>query len=232
MSKSATHNASHKMKLFAPSPHLKFVSVLFSSRDHPTSPHWSYLRHSPRHDYPTKNKPRHQETSSATPRLFQSPCPDCTMFNYRDGADQAAQAQSGAAGGQGNKRPRTAAMYQRKRAVTACQSCRLRKTKCDNVRPACGFCSNNGAQCIYPGPETSDYSTSVFRSLIGSGYILLILLTQFRPGQLDHPGSPQPCCHTLGVSTSSSHRPAFRYFTTSLGEFHLCEFSSFCCSFC
>ncbi|KAI8672282.1 Zn(2)-C6 fungal-type domain-containing protein [Fusarium sp. Ph1] len=81
------------------------------------------------------------------------------MFNYRDGADQAPQAQSGAAGGQGNKRPRTAAMYQRKRAVTACQSCRLRKTKCDNVRPACGFCSKNGAQCIYPGPETSDYST-------------------------------------------------------------------------
>ncbi|RSL43296.1 hypothetical protein CEP53_011770 [Fusarium sp. AF-6] len=80
------------------------------------------------------------------------------MFNYRD-ADAAPQAQSGAAGGRGNKRPRTAAMYQRKRAVTACQSCRLRKTKCDNLRPSCGFCSKNGAQCIYPGPETSDYST-------------------------------------------------------------------------
>uniref|UniRef100_A0A0D2XPI6 Zn(2)-C6 fungal-type domain-containing protein n=1 Tax=Fusarium oxysporum (strain Fo5176) TaxID=660025 RepID=A0A0D2XPI6_FUSOF len=34
--------------------------------------------------------------------------------------------------GQSNKRQRTAAMYHRKRAVTACQSCRLRKTKCDN----------------------------------------------------------------------------------------------------
>ncbi|KAF4342399.1 vegetative cell wall gp1 [Fusarium beomiforme] len=62
--------------------------------------------------------------------------------------------------GRGNKRPRTAAMYNRKRAVTACQSCRLRKTKCDNVRPACGFCSRNGAQCVYPGSGTdSDYSS-------------------------------------------------------------------------
>ncbi|KAJ4161008.1 hypothetical protein NW765_005858 [Fusarium oxysporum] len=62
--------------------------------------------------------------------------------------------------GQGNKRQRTAAMYHRKRAVTACQSCRLRKTKCDNVRPVCGFCSRNGAQCVYPGSgPDSDYSS-------------------------------------------------------------------------
>ncbi|KAF5687273.1 oleate-activated transcription factor 1 [Fusarium circinatum] len=62
--------------------------------------------------------------------------------------------------GQGNKRQRTAAMYHRKRAVTACQSCRLRKTKCDNVRPVCGFCSRSGAQCVYPGSgPDSDYSS-------------------------------------------------------------------------
>ncbi|KAF5568269.1 vegetative cell wall gp1 [Fusarium napiforme] len=62
--------------------------------------------------------------------------------------------------GQGNKRQRTAAMYHRKRAVTACQSCRLRKTKCDNVRPVCGFCSRSGAQCVYPGSgPDGDYSS-------------------------------------------------------------------------
>ncbi|KAF4437259.1 heterokaryon incompatibility [Fusarium acutatum] len=62
--------------------------------------------------------------------------------------------------GQGNKRQRTAAMYHRKRAVTACQSCRQRKTKCDNVRPVCGFCSRSGAQCVYPGSGSdSDYSS-------------------------------------------------------------------------
>ncbi|KAF5622962.1 heterokaryon incompatibility protein [Fusarium sp. NRRL 52700] len=67
---------------------------------------------------------------------------------------------SSAQQGQGNKRQRTAAMYHRKRAVTACQSCRLRKTKCDNVRPTCGFCSRSGAQCVYPGSgPDSDYSS-------------------------------------------------------------------------
>ncbi|KAL0937151.1 uncharacterized protein CTRU02_206882 [Colletotrichum truncatum] len=37
----------------------------------------------------------------------------------------------------------------RKRAVTACQFCRLRKTKCDNVRPICGFCQHHRAVCVY-----------------------------------------------------------------------------------
>ncbi|KAM5345649.1 hypothetical protein ACJ41O_011510 [Fusarium nematophilum] len=83
------------------------------------------------------------------------------MFSYGnpEQSDPASQAPPGADGGQGNKRQRTAAMYHRKRAVTACQSCRLRKTKCDNVRPVCGFCSRNGAQCVYPGADTNDYST-------------------------------------------------------------------------
>ncbi|PVH72481.1 hypothetical protein DL98DRAFT_470364 [Cadophora sp. DSE1049] len=39
--------------------------------------------------------------------------------------------------------------YTRKRAVTACVRCRARKTKCDNQRPACGFCTSVGASCDY-----------------------------------------------------------------------------------
>ncbi|KAJ5613273.1 hypothetical protein N7510_006467 [Penicillium lagena] len=55
--------------------------------------------------------------------------------------------------------PSTQAMsYPRKRAVAACQLCRRRKTKCDNVRPTCGFCENIGASCVYQAPET-DYSS-------------------------------------------------------------------------
>ncbi|OGE47361.1 hypothetical protein PENARI_c048G03842 [Penicillium arizonense] len=55
--------------------------------------------------------------------------------------------------------PSTQAMsYPRKRAVTACQLCRRQKTKCDNVRPTCGFCANIGASCVYQAPET-DYSS-------------------------------------------------------------------------
>ncbi|EXJ77958.1 hypothetical protein A1O3_09117 [Capronia epimyces CBS 606.96] len=57
-----------------------------------------------------------------------------------------------------NKRKRTSGMYQRKRAVIACQVCRGRKTKCDNGRPSCGFCLQNGAQCVYPD-DTNNYSS-------------------------------------------------------------------------
>ncbi|CAG8089198.1 unnamed protein product [Penicillium olsonii] len=32
----------------------------------------------------------------------------------------------------------------------ACQPCRRRKVRCDNSQPACGFCSANGTECVYP----------------------------------------------------------------------------------
>lgn len=54
--------------------------------------------------------------------------------------------------------PRGSAAYPRKRAVTACQVCRSRRTKCDNQRPACGFCARTGAVCNYP-TDTEDFST-------------------------------------------------------------------------
>ncbi|KAJ5749293.1 uncharacterized protein N7511_010989 [Penicillium nucicola] len=41
----------------------------------------------------------------------------------------------------------------RTRAPTACQTCRLRKTRCDNVRPTCSYCAAQGVECNYP--ETS-----------------------------------------------------------------------------
>ncbi|KAF7712931.1 Fungal Zn(2)-Cys(6) binuclear cluster domain-containing protein, partial [Penicillium ucsense] len=45
----------------------------------------------------------------------------------------------------------------RTRAPTACQTCRLRKTRCDNSRPVCSYCSIQGVECIYP--ETSPHPT-------------------------------------------------------------------------
>ncbi|KAJ5950208.1 uncharacterized protein N7479_008621 [Penicillium vulpinum] len=41
----------------------------------------------------------------------------------------------------------------RTRAPTACQTCRLRKTRCDNTRPTCSYCAVQGVECNYP--ETS-----------------------------------------------------------------------------
>lgn len=52
-----------------------------------------------------------------------------------------------------HKRPRRTsgaeAFASRKRAAKACHFCRLRKTKCDNKRPVCGFCRTNAARCVY-----------------------------------------------------------------------------------
>ncbi|KAJ5797449.1 uncharacterized protein N7503_006745 [Penicillium pulvis] len=52
----------------------------------------------------------------------------------------------------------------RTRAPTACQTCRLRKTRCDNNRPTCSYCALQGVDCIYPEtsprPSQSGYDSS------------------------------------------------------------------------
>ncbi|KAL1960921.1 hypothetical protein VTO42DRAFT_5905 [Malbranchea cinnamomea] len=52
---------------------------------------------------------------------------------------------------------RAPAVYERRRAPRACLVCRARKTKCDNRRPACGFCVSAGGECIYPESDTSKF---------------------------------------------------------------------------
>jgi len=47
--------------------------------------------------------------------------------------------------------------HPRKRAVTACENCRARKIKCDNLRPICSSCSKLGALCSYD--QRSDHSS-------------------------------------------------------------------------
>lgn len=60
---------------------------------------------------------------------------------------------------------RAALAYQRHRSLTACQTCRQRKIKCDNVRPVCGSCqkyqassNSNFPPCTYSDSKT-DYSS-------------------------------------------------------------------------
>ncbi|KAL1849122.1 hypothetical protein VTK73DRAFT_9964 [Phialemonium thermophilum] len=60
------------------------------------------------------------------------------------------------------KRPRHPASggrYPRKRSLKACLVCRARKTKCDNVRPTCGFCASIHISCSYDDDKESDPST-------------------------------------------------------------------------
>lgn len=51
---------------------------------------------------------------------------------------------------------RASGAYSRKRAVTACQVCRARRTKCDQQRPSCSFCLSIGAECTF---QPADHST-------------------------------------------------------------------------
>ncbi|KAH8690338.1 hypothetical protein BGW36DRAFT_307812 [Talaromyces proteolyticus] len=58
---------------------------------------------------------------------------------------------------------RRGAVYPRKRASQACHTCRFRRTKCDNVRPACTACLKLGAECVYgyTNPSTFDPASLV-----------------------------------------------------------------------
>ncbi|KAH7134450.1 vegetative cell wall protein gp1 [Dactylonectria macrodidyma] len=97
------------------------------------------------------------------------------------------------------KRPRLSGMYQRKRAVAACQPCRVRKTKCDNIKPACGFCTRNGAQCTY-ADTTSDHSSFDPASLAileRLGHVVSLLETRQPP--------PSPQDSSPGIQTQSSY---------------------------
>lgn len=53
--------------------------------------------------------------------------------------------------------------YPRKRAIQACQKCRVRRTKCNNERPSCSSCLAIGAECTY---TEGDHSRYVFRRQI------------------------------------------------------------------
>lgn len=47
------------------------------------------------------------------------------------------------------KRRRTPVTHGRRRTMTACESCRLRKVKCDLAKPECGACTKSELNCVY-----------------------------------------------------------------------------------
>ncbi|KAJ6442733.1 C6 zinc finger domain protein [Purpureocillium lavendulum] len=72
-----------------------------------------------------------------------------------------------AAARRAGKRPaaRGTAFYPRKRANTACQVCRARKTKCDNKRPSCTYCESVGATCIQSPVDLSSFDPASLKIL-------------------------------------------------------------------
>ncbi|KAJ4250952.1 Zcf27p [Fusarium torreyae] len=61
--------------------------------------------------------------------------------------------------------PRGTAFYPRKRANTACQVCRARKTKCDNQKPSCSYCLSVGANCIQSPVDLSAFDPASLKIL-------------------------------------------------------------------
>ncbi|ETI25155.1 hypothetical protein G647_04528 [Cladophialophora carrionii CBS 160.54] len=50
--------------------------------------------------------------------------------------------------------------YPRKRAIQACQKCRVRRTKCNNARPSCSSCLSIGAECTYSEGDHSTFDSA------------------------------------------------------------------------
>ncbi|KAJ6030638.1 hypothetical protein N7460_010904 [Penicillium canescens] len=61
--------------------------------------------------------------------------------------------------------PRGTAFYPRKRANTACQVCRARKTKCDNAKPSCSYCVKVGTTCIQSPVDLSSFDPASLKIL-------------------------------------------------------------------
>ncbi|KAI5456060.1 hypothetical protein BGZ63DRAFT_367757 [Mariannaea sp. PMI_226] len=85
--------------------------------------------------------------------------------------------------------------FQRKRASTACQLCRTRKTKCDNQRPNCSKCRDLGARCVYHDqPNPASYPNPIKSEILDRLDYLI---------QLVEPGaSSRPANHVPGSSSS------------------------------
>ncbi|KAL5000432.1 hypothetical protein BDV10DRAFT_200151 [Aspergillus recurvatus] len=47
------------------------------------------------------------------------------------------------------------------RAASVCDYCRLRRRRCDRIRPKCSFCVSQGAECVYGQPADSQPSQLV-----------------------------------------------------------------------
>ncbi|KAG7053050.1 C6 zinc finger domain-containing protein [Colletotrichum scovillei] len=89
--------------------------------------------------------------------------------------------------------------YPRKRAVQACLTCRQRRTKCDNEKPACNSCKKLGIDCVYHEFEKASFdaaSLAILRRLDE--------LESVVKGSRPLPAAPQPC---LDFASSLSSSP-------------------------
>ncbi|XTI94807.1 hypothetical protein V2W45_1254196 [Cenococcum geophilum] len=75
-------------------------------------------------------------------------CKRNTLSGPRSGSNPSKRAQTDS---------RSTSTYPRKHALVACQTCQIKKTKCDNQRPSCTTCIGLGVRYSYSG-LTTNYS--------------------------------------------------------------------------
>lgn len=97
----------------------------------------------------------------------------------------------------------------RKRSATACDHCRHKKIKCDNVKPKCGACFRNGHECIYrafgcaPAPPDS-YDAILTRLDLIAAHL-----------RLPRPAPPRPAPQQWDMSLT--HMLRWQFLRTTLG---------------
>ncbi|KAK4064645.1 transcriptional regulator family: Fungal Specific TF [Trichoderma harzianum] len=107
------------------------------------------------------------------------------------------------------KRPaaRGTAFYPRKRANTACQVCRARKTKCDNKKPACSYCVSVGATCIQSPVDLSSFDPASLKILDRIDELERLLRHAVPlPGAADAAAPLSALAPAPGSGLSSQHR--------------------------
>ncbi|KAH7165013.1 hypothetical protein DER46DRAFT_637103 [Fusarium sp. MPI-SDFR-AT-0072] len=94
--------------------------------------------------------------------------------------------------------------YSRKRAIAACRICRVKKVKCNNVRPVCGSCMASQSTCVYEGPE-EDHS-----SFDPASIAILERLNQVLESVGEIPGLIKTSVETAVKNTALPPSPASR----------------------
>lgn len=70
------------------------------------------------------------------------------------------------------RRMTTSDFTRRKRTAVACQFCRVRKTKCDNVRPQCGYCVRQKAKCVYGDMDAEEAEAEPSRPSVSNEQLM------------------------------------------------------------
>jgi hypothetical protein len=120
----------------------------------------SLLHHSPPFMFSCYHCRVRMPTMSSTPRFpVTAPYTTAETPSERQGPDlDDRPAETSTEEPPAKRKRQSRTTYGRKRSLAACEICRMRKAKCDNVRPSCSRCQDLKAQCVYR-TNTYDHST-------------------------------------------------------------------------